>query len=287
MKVCLICLFFLTLQDGDAAKTYTRMEGEDITVECLFTESKNPIIFCKKNCEGENILINTTENPAQEGRYKTFYDSDYAAGVLYVSILELKRSDSGRYQCGLGKNQSQYQDFYLDVTEGETDPLLYVGLSLAVLIILSATALLIYCQRKNLHHQKGRPVETNPTDLTINAIYEEIRDDDRENKPPAGEISSVYAYAQSNKPNAAESNELYSLAGKPQGQAENGEAEYSEVQLLSDDTGSNGGHLGVSDNVTYSEPQLDMSSVSHDNISPGLYSTITLDQDAKDSATET
>ncbi|XP_023204780.1 uncharacterized protein LOC111611640 [Xiphophorus maculatus] len=306
MKVCLtlICLLFLTaLQDGDAAETYAGMEGENIRVECKFNFSGNPIIFCKENCEGENILINTTEGSTKKGRYSTFYESLYTSVVLYVRISEVKRSDSGRYRCGFGKDRSQDYEFYLDVTEaasssssssssttiqqtttlsepnGQTFPLLYVGLGLAVLIVLLATVLLIYCQRKRFHQQKGRPAETNPTDLTINTIYEEIREEDRENKPPAGEISSVYVFVQPDKPNAAESIEIYSLASEPQGKAKDGEAEYSEVQLLNDDTRSNGGHLGVSDNVTYSEPQLDMSSGSHGNSSNPLYSSITLEQE--------
>ncbi|XP_043980067.1 uncharacterized protein LOC122835239 isoform X3 [Gambusia affinis] len=281
MKVCLtlICLLFLrALKDGDAAETHARMEGENITVECKFNFSENPIFFCKENCEGENILIETAEDIAQKGRYQTFYESYYTSVVLHVSILELKPSDSGRYRCGFGKDRSLDHEFHLDVTEGETNVLLYVGLSLPVLIVLLATALLIYCQRKRFHQQKGRPKETNPTDLTINTVYEEIREN-RENKPPAGEISSVYVYVQPNKPNAAESNEIYSLASEPQGQAKDGEAEYSEVQLVNNDTGSNSGHLGVSDNVTYPEPRLDMSSGSHGNGSNPLYSTITLEQE--------
>uniref|UniRef100_A0A096LWH6 Immunoglobulin V-set domain-containing protein n=1 Tax=Poecilia formosa TaxID=48698 RepID=A0A096LWH6_POEFO len=189
MKVCftLICLFFLKLlQDqnvitdttikSSAAETHARMGGENITVECKFNLTGNPIIFCKENCEGENILINTTEDKAHKGRYNTLYESNYTSASLHVSISDLKRSDSGRYRCGFGKNRSRYHEFHLDVTEATTSSsssttqqttsssepkakvsvhqLLYVGLSLAILIILLATALLIYCRRKNLHQQK-------------------------------------------------------------------------------------------------------------------------------------
>ncbi|XP_016521795.1 uncharacterized protein LOC103130976 [Poecilia formosa] len=172
--------------------------------------------------------------------------------------------------------EAEYDDVSQINPEREENPLLYVGLSLAVLIIVLVTALLIFCQRKNLHQQKGPPVKKDPTDFTtINTVYEEIREKDRENKPPAGEITSVYAYVQSNKPNAAESNEIYSLASKPQGQAEEEDIEYSEVQLPNGAIRSNGGHLAASDNVTYSEPRLATSSGSHGNGSPPLYSTIT------------
>ncbi|XP_016522775.1 uncharacterized protein LOC103132289 isoform X1 [Poecilia formosa] len=272
-----------------------------------------------------------TADSASDMREEIFFSSDF----LYVSITDLKPSDSGRYWCrsdtwkGILYNHfnltviedsskpkwttrpfvrstflpadstttkatkattmrttatSQSQSFSPSPSEtiklsdkpaAASDQLLYVGLSL-VLIILLATALLIYCWRKRFHQQKGRPVDTNPPDLTINTVYEEIREDGRENKPPAGEISSVYVSVQPNKPNAAESNAIYSLASEPQCQAKE-EAEYSEVQMLNDDNGSNGGHLGVSDNVMYSEPQLDMSSGSHGNGSPAIYSTITLE----------
>ncbi|XP_043980028.1 uncharacterized protein LOC122835225 [Gambusia affinis] len=152
-----------------------------------------------------------------------------------------------------------------------SDPLLYVGLSLAVLVVLLATALLIYCQRKRFHQQKGPPVKIDSTDFTtINTVYEEIREEDRENKPPAGEISSVYVYVQPNKPNAAESNEIYSLASEPQGQAKEEDIEYSLVQLPNVAAKSNGGHLADSDDVTYSEPRLAKTSGSHGNGSPSL-----------------
>ncbi|XP_023204698.1 uncharacterized protein LOC111611634 [Xiphophorus maculatus] len=210
MKVCLtlICLLFLTLQDGDAAGTRAGKEGENITVGFKFSFSGSPMYFCKENCEGENILIETKENTAQKGRYSIeWVKNDFMSYVFFVSISELKRSDSGWYRCALGSITYRYEDFYLDVTEasnslepnwtletftatflsstsvttaatltqrlissssttiqqttilsepnGETFPLLYVGLGLAVLIVLLATVLLIYCQRKRFHQQKG------------------------------------------------------------------------------------------------------------------------------------
>ncbi|XP_054912699.1 uncharacterized protein LOC129376999 [Poeciliopsis prolifica] len=213
MKVCLICLFFLTaLQDGDADERISRgMEGGNITVGCSFSFTGAKMYLCKEKCERENILIETRENRAQNGRYSIeFVKTGFISSVIYVNITNLNRSDSGWYRCCLGSIIPQYDDFYLDVTEapntlepnwtpetftatflsflsstsvttaatltqrlnssssttiqqfrtspelkGETDPLLYVGLSLAVLIILLATALLIYCQRKNLHQKKG------------------------------------------------------------------------------------------------------------------------------------
>ncbi|XP_014909632.1 uncharacterized protein LOC106960806 isoform X6 [Poecilia latipinna] len=121
MKVCLtlICLFFLrALQDGDSVRTIRGIEGTTITFGCKFIFPGSTKFFCKEICEGENILIETTEDRAQRGRYSIEYEKHRSESIaVYVSISELKRSDSGRYRCGLDKSWTRYDDFDLDVTE--------------------------------------------------------------------------------------------------------------------------------------------------------------------------
>ncbi|XP_027866007.1 uncharacterized protein LOC114140391 isoform X2 [Xiphophorus couchianus] len=322
MKVCLtlICLFLLTaLQDGETLGTYRGNEGGSITVRCEFGYSGEKTFLCKETCEGENILIETTEDRDENGRFSIRYErrNIFSSDFLYVWITDLKPSDSGRYRCRSDEtlHGTLYDDFYLVVIEDSSKPkwtprpfiespfipatstkttiktttaatatttqsqsfspspsetiklsekpaaapdlLLYVGLTLGLLIVLLATTLLIFCQKKRFHQQKGPPVKIEPADFTTsNTVYEEIREEDRENKPPAAEISSVYVCVQPDKPNAAESNEIYSLASKPQGQTKEEDIEYSEVQLPNVAAGSNGRHLAASDNVTYSDPRL-------------------------------
>ncbi|XP_027866010.1 uncharacterized protein LOC114140391 isoform X4 [Xiphophorus couchianus] len=314
MKVCLtlICLFFLTLQDGETLIIYRGNEGGNITVRCKFSYFGKKRFLCKETCKGENILIETTKDKDQRGRFSIRYEKRniFSFDFLHVSITDLKPSDSGRYRCRSDEtiDGTLYDDFYLVVTEDSSEPkwtqrpflgstflptasttrkrttrtstqsfslspsetiklpekpaaasdlLLYVGLTLGLLIVLLATTLLIFCQKKRFHQQKGPPVKIEPADFTTsNTVYEEIREEDRENKPPAAEISSVYVCVQPDKPNAAESNEIYSLASKPQGQTKEEDIEYSEVQLPNVAAGSNGRHLAASDNVTYSDPRL-------------------------------
>ncbi|PWA33835.1 hypothetical protein CCH79_00021055, partial [Gambusia affinis] len=120
MKVCLtlICLLFLTLQDGDAQRRFRGKEGEKITVGCKFYFSGIKMFFCKEICEGENILIETSEDTAQKGRYSTRFKAlDTGTFVLNVSINELKRADAGRYRCGLDNPGVRFDDFDLIVTE--------------------------------------------------------------------------------------------------------------------------------------------------------------------------
>ncbi|XP_035998003.1 uncharacterized protein LOC105918643 isoform X3 [Fundulus heteroclitus] len=327
MKVChtLICFFFLTLQDGDTGEPRWGEEGTNITVRCSFSFSGSRRFFCRETCEGENILIETTEERAKRGRYSIQYEKNnvWSSDIMNVSITGLKKSDSGRYRCGLDRTwlPTRHDDFDLIVTEasnssepdwtpstspstflssaslttttftqrlssssssssttrtstGPKDLLLYVVLILATLIFMLAAALLIFFRRNRFSRQKTPPVETDQANTPMASIvYEEIREEDRDNKPSPGEISTVYANC--SNPDGAESTTIYSLAGCPQNTAEDDGAEYSEVQLLNNTTSSNGAPSGRADNVTYSEPRIATSSGNH-NDSPPLYSTVAL-----------
>ncbi|XP_035997988.1 uncharacterized protein LOC105918643 isoform X1 [Fundulus heteroclitus] len=314
------------LQDGDTGEPYRREEGTNITVACSFGYSGSRRFFCRETCEGENILIETTENSFQRGRYSILYEKKgfLSYDIMNVSITGLKKSDSGRYRCQCDETWfgTLYDDFDLIVTEASTfwnpstspstflssaslttttltqrlsssssssssttsqqtktstgpkDLLLYVVLIIAVLIFMSAAALLIFFRRKRFGRQKTPPMEIDQADTPKESvIYEEIREEDRDNKPSPGEISTVYATCCN--PDGAESTTIYSLADCPQNTAEDDGAEYSEVQLLNNTTSSNGAPSGRADNVTYSEPRIATSSGNH-NDSPPLYSTVAL-----------
>ncbi|XP_027144377.1 uncharacterized protein LOC104928364 isoform X2 [Larimichthys crocea] len=99
----LICFFFLSANTGiinAAMPIITGKEGGNITHECKFILFGRWKALYKEN----SSLIETFENRAQCGRYSI----NYAPGriisktVLYVSITNLTKSDSGRYRCVLG-----------------------------------------------------------------------------------------------------------------------------------------------------------------------------------------
>ncbi|MEQ2196167.1 hypothetical protein XENOCAPTIV_025496, partial [Xenoophorus captivus] len=112
-----------SLQDGDTGEPRTAKEGTNITVSCLFSFSGSPRFFCKKTCEGKNILIETTKDRDQRGRYSIQYEEKgFLSNIMYVSITGLKQSDSGRYRCQLDKKwvRPPYKDFDLYVTEASS-----------------------------------------------------------------------------------------------------------------------------------------------------------------------
>ncbi|KAI9532034.1 hypothetical protein NQZ68_035895 [Dissostichus eleginoides] len=129
----LICFFFLTLRDGNSGLTntqnfvHTRTEGDNIKVGCSFPFPGGRKVFCKGKCEEGNILVETTRDSAQRGRYSIRYVAGTFPArekVLYVSITKLTKSDAGWYQCGLKVRpfpfSDSYQDFEIRVTDAPT-----------------------------------------------------------------------------------------------------------------------------------------------------------------------
>lgn len=113
------------LQDGNTglvkAQTlpHRAEEGGSITVGCKFYFRGSRKLFCKEKCEDGNILVETSDDAAQNGRYSIKYENSY--NIMYVSITQLKQSDSGRYRCSLDRTlvRDGNDDFELIVTEGE------------------------------------------------------------------------------------------------------------------------------------------------------------------------
>lgn len=74
--------------------------------------------FCTGECEVN--LLETTDDRAERGRYSIEYKGGFLERVLYVSIRQLTKRDSGQYWCGLGGFfKDSYHEFNITVTDGE------------------------------------------------------------------------------------------------------------------------------------------------------------------------
>lgn len=95
-----------------------RAAGENFSFLCLHHLPETWKIFCRDDCEGENVLIKTQADSAQRGRFSSEYRSSQ---ILVVSISPLTKSDSGTYRCGTGASVSaaSFTEFELRVTDGE------------------------------------------------------------------------------------------------------------------------------------------------------------------------
>ncbi|KAL3975110.1 hypothetical protein ACER0C_023736 [Sarotherodon galilaeus] len=180
--------------DPAQLKHFNKETGSSLTVGCYFKQAGYRKMFCRGECGGENTLVHTEHVSAQRDRYSIGYDP----GVLYVSITQLTKSDSGRYRCLLsGSSSSSSREFEVTVTDaagpsatttGSSTPsltwtgsteqpeeaastgtsiyvLLVVGLTLALIIILLSVSVLIFCKNRS-SKPKDPPVETGQAAVT-------------------------------------------------------------------------------------------------------------------------
>ncbi|XP_042265115.1 uncharacterized protein LOC121895757 [Thunnus maccoyii] len=126
MKVrhSLICFFLLSLINAEIP-VHEGTEGGIITVTCDFNFSGKKKFFCKEKCEEGNVLIDTTDVRAQNGRYSLEYKEGFYpvySTILYVSISQLTKSDSGRYRCGLERTvlPDGFSEFEIRVSDAPT-----------------------------------------------------------------------------------------------------------------------------------------------------------------------
>ncbi|XP_023190634.1 uncharacterized protein LOC111608783 [Xiphophorus maculatus] len=142
----LFCLIFFSLQVRSAETlSHYGVSGGNTTFPCSFHSSGAWKFFCRETCEGENLLVRTSDGAAQIGRYRTEYvrEASRTFSVLSVSISELTRSDAGRYRCGLGDSSSpaSFQDFRLvvvdDLLDGNKVPHLHTEAGSSVTVACS------------------------------------------------------------------------------------------------------------------------------------------------------
>ncbi|XP_056240654.1 CMRF35-like molecule 5 isoform X3 [Seriola aureovittata] len=292
----LIC-FFLMLQDVktgliNAERPYTGTEGGNITVSCSFILNGNTKIFCKDKCEKkEDILLETTEDRAERGRYRIEYERGAVTerATLNVSITQLSMSDSGQYWCGLKRfGPDGYEEFEIRVIEASTTSkpnltLRPLSTSLPPSSTLTTTTQSSGSSVGSSTHSSasettnqpetspagsGPPSETEYAKVTKDdRVYEEVREENRQSRAPPVEVFTVYACTKYTKPNAVETTDDYSLvtaaAATSQNQAEDGEVTYSNLHFPND-----AAHVGNADNGVYS--------VSHAKDASALYSTLAL-----------
>ncbi|XP_040007575.1 uncharacterized protein LOC120803300 isoform X2 [Xiphias gladius] len=157
-------------------KPLYKRAGGNVTVKCIFRNGGEWKYFCKEECK------------------------------------ELTKSDSGRYRCGVGRrSRKNFWDFEIIVTdvpsastppatssstssafrkinnlppeseapntEAATDTPLYVGLTLAAVVVLLTVAVLIFC-KKRIYKPK-EPPEGKQDDFVAaaNRVYDDIREE--------------------------------------------------------------------------------------------------------------
>ncbi|XP_078025897.1 uncharacterized protein LOC144464122 isoform X2 [Epinephelus lanceolatus] len=196
------------------------------------------------------------------------------AFVPSTSTLTTSQSLSSTSSSASSEGTKQPQQQHTTPAAG---PLLFVGLTLLIMLIILSAAFMMFC-RKRASKPKAAPVETEYADVTeTNRVCEEVSEEDRKSRSPPVEMSTVYSYV---KPNRVETSDEYSLvtAATPQRNTEDDSSKltYSVVDF-SEGASLHSAPRHDTDKVVYSVPRVDVSSDSShsDKTSPPLYSTVT------------
>ncbi|XP_029601387.1 transmembrane domain-containing protein TMIGD3-like isoform X2 [Salmo trutta] len=143
--------------------------GGQVTVGCSFTlAGNNNKYFCKGTCSGKDILVETKgiKNASQDR-----YSIEDKGDVFYVTIKDLRKSDSGTYWCGVDRTiKDTFQELRLIVTDEKavsgkslttatpteamtTDSaagvLVYIGTGLGMVVCVLVLVLLIFIRQRN------------------------------------------------------------------------------------------------------------------------------------------
>ncbi|XP_070824760.1 uncharacterized protein [Chaetodon trifascialis] len=212
-------------ENPSGEKTLYAQTGGSVVVECSFTGSAAVTYFCKDRCEPKDVLVNTIGVKVQRGRYSIEYvEASSSGGFVYVSITQLNTSDSGRYRCAALRGLSRhFREFTLVVTDASTasaptaattqtlssdqqqpdmtpaaDVWLYVGLTLAVLVVLLAVAVLIYCRKISAKPEEPPEEPEYASVSQTNRVCEDIGGDRQIRSPEAEDDPSELTYSELN-----------------------------------------------------------------------------------------
>ncbi|XP_054912809.1 uncharacterized protein LOC129377102 isoform X2 [Poeciliopsis prolifica] len=301
MKVCLtlICLFLLiALQDGETVRNFYREEGGNFTVTCKFGYYGKKRFLCKETCEGKNILIETTEDRDENGRFSIKYErrNIFKSDFLHVWITDLKPSDSGRYQCRSDETLrgTLYDHFDLSVIEDSSKPKWTPRPSIGSTFIPAAATKTTIKTTTEATTTRTTATTTTTTTSTQSFSLPPSETNKLSDKPAAASdlmpyvglvlvlvvlivsLAAALLIFIKRKNFKQQKGSSEETENSKNFQAKDDAVEYSEVQFLNGASPSaHSAPCGHAENATYSEIQMNFTNCSNDS---ALYSNISLQQ---------
>ncbi|XP_026223267.1 polymeric immunoglobulin receptor-like [Anabas testudineus] len=177
--------------------------GRYVSVVCYFARPGHWRFFCKEQCEGNDVLVETDGYRALSGRYSLRYVKGLdGGGFVHVTITQLTESDSGWYWCGLNTSTLGFALIVLNdeftqspprsgsstllsafpgitpqsgqrQTERTDTVVLYAGVSLVIVALLLPAVVLIFCRKRFCKPKGGKQVvinENDPPDSTYQSL---------------------------------------------------------------------------------------------------------------------
>ncbi|XP_062283199.1 uncharacterized protein LOC133987773 [Scomber scombrus] len=160
-------------------------EGGNVTRVCNAAVHGSMKFFCKDECKKEeDILVETAENTALNGRYSIKY---IEGSGMYVTITQLEKSDTGRYKCGYGRALSPdsfdwFPIIVVDAVSGVSLPSYFWPLvaSMSLIIVMVAVVLLFVYKLMTRRNSGLNTRETSDSrNMELSVVYVHY-----ENRPP-------------------------------------------------------------------------------------------------------
>ncbi|XP_067449739.1 uncharacterized protein [Thunnus thynnus] len=212
--------FVITITDAATLGDNTRFirtetEGGNMTRGCLDTVNGSRKFFCKDKCKKEeDILVETEENRGQNGRYSVEYRKGSVFG-LYVTITQLKKSDTGWYRCGYGRalspdSSNTFPIFVVDAVSDVSRPSAFWPLAVCVpviVVVLAVVLLLLHKLRKRRNSGLNTRGTSDSRNMELCVTYEN-HSVSNENCPPVSTYEdNIY---QSLNPDSRDLDQTYS-----------------------------------------------------------------------------
>lgn len=99
---------------------YSRIEGAELTVTCLFNFVGNAKVFCKEPCGVTNALIWQLGTGTVGGPFSFQFTRSQTRREVSVTFRQLTKADSALYRCVLiGQSGGSLQQVTVIVVDGE------------------------------------------------------------------------------------------------------------------------------------------------------------------------
>ncbi|KAK2850775.1 hypothetical protein Q5P01_007051 [Channa striata] len=113
--ILFLCFLSALMDPNGSITIHRKKEGTNFKIQWQIKSSESWKFLCRNDCKDGVILINTTENRAENGSYSIEYTTRSSpGGVLQVNIKNLTKSDSGRYRCGVGNSPRDFEVKVID-----------------------------------------------------------------------------------------------------------------------------------------------------------------------------
>ncbi|KAM4604420.1 uncharacterized protein ACJ7VT_018939 isoform 2-T2 [Polymixia lowei] len=144
--------------------------GRSINITCSHGNAySNAKYFCKDPCYNKDVLIHSGgKKNFSKGRYNIVDKGN----TFYVTIAELKKTDTGKYWCGIDRvGADTYNEVDLRVVD---DHMVFIGAGIGIAVLVLAIILLIFIRHRRRETSLSPDKDSDIVDATSSNQQQDI-----------------------------------------------------------------------------------------------------------------